>query len=382
MLLVFLSSLALSASEDLPEPSCAAPVLLQASAQRALMEASNSSGKKAKHKGHRNNSAMPTYSDVDNNKDGVLTPKEFHKKEHEVASTSDDEDEEPTQAISPISKDLLKAPEPPVQITPNKANAVRKVAENLGDEVPNRKAWRTPVPNRTIKSPSESPAVPAPKLPSYSDIDMNKDGVLTPNEFQQKRIKVIAAIEKQVRKVIKHENKLEDLKLNLERQIDEMPAYEDLDKNRDGVLTPAEYSTSSTTAMAKNLSYKALDLDGDGAVTPDEFEIASEKWAAEMAKKVQETIAAIGKAREERRQLEQEIDRMQSYNDLDSVKRDGVVTPSEYIHEMNAVKGAWSVEGNASARGGIKPDLKAKAGASARGLGGLVGLVALVLLAQ
>eukprot|EP00930_Biecheleria_cincta_P027326 TRINITY_DN191_c0_g1_i2.p1 TRINITY_DN191_c0_g1~~TRINITY_DN191_c0_g1_i2.p1 ORF type:complete len:392 (+),score=113.38 TRINITY_DN191_c0_g1_i2:57-1232(+) len=383
MLLVFVSSLALSSSQDLAEPSCAAPALLQASAQRALMEASNSS-KNASKVGHNKSEqkdikkhsdtvkkegqedikkhsherkTMPTYSEVDKNKDGVLTPKEFQKTQQQVDNESaekKDKGNEKTNAAD--SSDDQSATQGSESKSHKPSHDKKK--ERVGGK------------GHGVAESSDN-VVPAPKMPSYSDVDMNNDGVLTPSEFEKRRANVIAEIEKRVRKVIKNESKLEDLKLGLERKIDEMPAYEDLDTNRDGVLTPAEYTTAGDTAMAKNLSYKKLDLDNDGAVTPEEFKDASEMWAAEMTKLVQEKVEEIRKARDERRQLEQEIDRMQSYSDLDD-KRDGVVTPAEYVKEVRASHGAWSVNSNTSAR-------EAKAGASATGLGSLAGLAALVL---
>jgi len=327
------------------------------------MEASNKS-KKSKSanksetkdaKKHSDESEMPTYSEVDKNKDGVLTPKEFQKTKQAVAKKTAEENEK---------KQEEKKEE-------EKADADKKKESELEKKKAEDEKQKKAHAGGKGHGAAENSSVPAPKMPSFSDVDSNGDGVLTPSEFQKERAKVVARIEQHVKKVIKHENLLEDLKLGLIRKIDEMPAYEDLDKDRDGVLIPAEYKTSRHTAMAKNLSYATLDLDSDGAVTPEEFKVASETWAAEMTKEVQEKVEELSKIRDERRQLEKEIDRMQSYNDLDD-KRDGVVTPAEYAAERKASHGAWSVNGNTSA----------KSGASATGLGSLAGLAALVLFAQ
>jgi len=187
-----------------------------------------------------------------------------------------------------------------------------------------------------------------PTMPPYTDIDGNKDGVLTPKEFQNKRSKEIEAIEKKVAEVIQQEKVVEDAKLTLERQIDTMPSYENIDGNKDGVVTPAEYQASSNTAMAKQLSYKVLDENADGAVTPDNFKHASETWAAGVKAQIEEQINELARVRAEQRKLEQELDSLESYEDLDK-QRDGVITRSEYRQHVQAAKGSWSVESPAAA---------------------------------
>jgi len=209
-------------------------------------------------------------------------------------------------------------------------------------------------------------------MPSYSELDANGDGVVTPTEFQTESVKVIKKIQKHVDNVLEHMKELEEQKLSLEKQIDEMPAYEDLDKNTDGVVTPAEYKGSQRSALAQTLSYKSLDQNRDGTVTPVEFKEASEKWAANMTKRVQLKTQQVKEAREERRQLEKQIDMLHSYKDLDH-KRDGVVTPEEYAEEMKIAHGDWDVKQDAKA---IEAEPH-KANAMAAGLG-LAGIATLV----
>lgn len=210
-------------------------------------------------------------------------------------------------------------------------------------------------------------------MPSYSELDANADGVVTPTEFQAESVKVIERIQKHVDKVLEHMEELEEQKLSLEREIDEMPAYEDLDKSTDGVVTPAEYKGSKRSAMAWMLSYKSLDQNRDGTLTPDEFKEASDKWAANMTEQVQLKTQQVTEAREERRRLEKQIDMLHSYKDLDH-KRDGVVTPEEYAEEMKSAHGDWDVKQEPHK---TKPH-KADAMAAGLGLAGIATLVCML----
>lgn len=356
LLSVLLSVLAMSFAQEVLQADCAAPALLQADRRDAevqyeLVEEANSSkagkgGSTSQNLNVSNKSKEESGKEHDANhskKTGKVSKKETdaesahggQKAAHQEASKKDED------------KDVESADGKEKDAHHEASKKDEKHAAGHGER-------------------KEVTEADAPKMPSYADVDVNKDGVLTPNEFQKKRAKVIVEIETKVRKVIKHEDKLEKLKLSLEREVDEMPAYEDLDKNRDGVMTPAEYTTSSDTTMSKDLSYKTLDQNSDGTVTPEEFKAASEKWAAMMTQKIQTKHEELSKARQERRQLEQDIDKMQSYKDLDA-KRDGVVTPAEYAKEAKAVHGTWSVD-----------ETVQKAGAAASSVG-FAGLVALCL---
>lgn len=357
MLSVLLSVLAMSFAHELLESDCTAPALLQADrrvgeVQNQLVEEANSSkaskgGNTSKNKKVSNESKEEKGKKQNTNQSNKGN---FSQKETD-AETADDE-----EMVSKMAAHKNASKKDKNEHAEN-AHGEEKASHQQASKKDNKhKAGhgaKTLVPGEDL-----------PKMPSYADADVNNDGVLTPKEFQKKRAKVVAEIEKKVHQVIKREEKLENQKLSLEREVDEMPAYEDFDKDRDGVMTPVEYRTFSVTAMSKDLSYKSLDQNNDGTLTPEEFRAASERWAAEMTKKIQKKNEELTKAREERRQLEQEIDTMQSYKDFDA-KRDGVVTPAEYADKAKAAHGTWSVDETAQ---------KAGAAASSVGFAGLVAL--------
>jgi hypothetical protein len=327
LLLVCLATLALGLPEELSEPGCMAPALLQA--ERGEV--------------------------------GVHKPKSVHEENSSNSSN-----------VSRHSNGSKYAKLVDEEKSSNSSNVSRhsngsKHAETKAEKHQGSQKTQNHTEHVHQRKPESSFS-----MPSYSELDANADGVVTPTEFQTESVKVIKKIQKHVDNVLERMKKLEEEKLSLEKQIDEMPAYEDLDNNTDGVVTPAEYKGSKRSALAQTLSYKSLDQNRDGTVTPVEFKEASEKWAANMTKRVQLKTQQVNEAREERRQLEKQIDMLHSYKDLDH-KRDGVVTPEEYAEEMNIAHGDWDVKPGAKA---IKTEPH-KANAMVAGLG-LAGIVTLV----
>lgn len=275
---------ALATSQELLEPGCSAPALLQAERHEIAGEAAP---KEEEPHGNPSHHGKVTDSKVKKHK-------ELPSDEHSVAQKS-------------------------------------KSKEVLGDE-----------PSTDQKDDASRGS--AAKMPSYKKIDKNSDGVMTPKEFQDESKRVIHKLHEQIHKALEQSDKLEKQKLAIEKEIDMMPSYEDIDINRDGVVTPAEHSQfSAKSSLAESLSYKALDANNDGAVTPQEFKLASEKWTAEMARRVEKKRQDIAEVREQRRQSEEQIDELATYNDLD-LRRDGVVTPQEYITEKELRDGNWSVQ--------------------------------------